>query len=780
VKVLVLPRDENPYQGLLYGAMDPDVEVRYLDGPTSSQTLNLLALPFLLLWYRARGFRLLHVHWVHPFLLAWARRDWSRGIVQHTFELFLALADALGYRIVWTAHNLRPHEQVFRDDAAARRVLVERSDAVIAHSRHTAAEISAWGATRVVVIPQGVDRATGSERIGRDEARRALDLDLDPTRTVVLFFGKVLEYKGVDLLIDAVGALPPTVPLDLLVVGQCRDDELRRDLQARAAWAGERVRTRFEFVPDAELAVYLAAADLAAFPFRSVTNSSSVATALGAGLPVIVPRLATLDDLPADAGIRYEPGPAGLVGALTDAVEQSVSERASGRAAAERFASERTWALAASATRELYAAVSGTPVVARAMPAGMKAVFVTPYPPKPDGIGAHTRELVAALTQVEGVDVEVVTSRRPAGPVATPGVHRVLAADPRCTADVAARLHRLEPDVLHYQFAIPAFGLAAVSAVRAGARARRADPNLRILITLHEVSREIDLLGPVGLRVYRALVAIADAVIVHTTEAHDLVVRACGADPRRVWVTPLGAAPPPVGSLAPDAVAAVRARYGLTGHEPDGRPLALCFGYLHTDKGIEHLIEAVARLQQADALPAAGLDVLISGTVRPRSGVFRYFERRDRDYELALRRAVEHHGLTDCVRFVGFVDSADVPALFAAARVVVVPYTKVTQSSVLGMATVAGVPVVASDLPGLREALGDGGVLVPPADPDALATALASVVTDDALAARLGEAQKRRGAETGFDVVAAELVEIYAAVRAAPARAARRGSIDVR
>ena len=105
-----------------------------------------------------------------------------------------------------------------------------------------------------------------------------------------------------------------------------------------------------------------------------------------------------------------------------------------------------------------------------------------------------------------------------------------------------------------------------------------------------------------------------------------------------------------------------------------------------------------------------------------------------------------------------------------------VPYTKVTQSSVLGMATVAGVPVVASDLPGLREALGDGGLLVPPGDPDALAAAVSRIVTDEALAAKLREAQKQRGAETGFDVVAAELVEIYEAVRAAPPRSADRRS----
>jgi glycosyltransferase involved in cell wall biosynthesis len=357
VKVLVLPRDENPYQGFLYGAMDPrDVEVRYLDGPTRSQTVNLLALPFLLLWHRAHGFRLLHVHWVHPFLLAWARGERARGLVQRGFVLFLALADALGYRIVWTAHNLLPHVPVFRDDVEARRTLMEHSDVVIAHSRHTADELEAWGAARVVVVPQGIDRLAAAGPAARANARR--QLGLDPTRPVVVFFGKVLEYKGVDLLLDAVAALPPSVAVNVVVVGLCRDDRLRRDLELRARRAGERVRTRFTFVPEPELAAYLGTADFAVFPFRSVTNSSSVATALGAGLPVIVPQLPTLDDLPADATVRYEPGLAGLTEALTRAAALDPQARAELRAGAERFATHRTWPAAAAATQRVYAEVA--------------------------------------------------------------------------------------------------------------------------------------------------------------------------------------------------------------------------------------------------------------------------------------------------------------------------------------------------------------------------------------------------------------------------------------
>ena len=174
--------------------MDPhDVEVRYLDGPTSSQTVNLLALPFLLVWHRARGVRLLHIHWVHPFLLAWARGDRTRGAVQRGFELFLALADALGYRIVWTAHNLLPHVPVFRDDVAARRALLAHSDAVIAHSRQPRTS-SRPAARRGSSSSLRASSARRRRTPPRASARRALGLD--PTGPVILFFGKVLRVQG--------------------------------------------------------------------------------------------------------------------------------------------------------------------------------------------------------------------------------------------------------------------------------------------------------------------------------------------------------------------------------------------------------------------------------------------------------------------------------------------------------------------------------------------------------------------------------------------------------
>lgn len=385
----------------------------------------------------------------------------------------------------------------------------------------------------------------------------------------------------------------------------------------------------------------------------------------------------------------------------------------------------------------------------------MRVVMVTPYPPKPDGIGEHTRMLVHALSSFDDVGVDVLTLRRPAPDRPEPHVHRSLSVAPWAAWATMRMLRRARPDIVHIQFAVPALGLSGLGAVVAGAWVRRTC-GTRLVITLHEVRRELDLLRGVGRGVYRFLVALADVVVVHTSEARDLVVRECGAHPDAVVLTPLGAEPP-VDELVESAVLAdVRSRHGLT-----NRPVALCFGYLHPDKGIEHLVEAVERLRSRSLSGADDFDVVIAGAVRPRSGVFRLFGLKDRAYESELRESVQAAGLSDQVRFVGFVPRDDVPALFTLARTVVMPCRKVTQSSVLGSVIAAGTPVIASDLPGLRETLGDAGILVQPGHPDEIADALSAVVSDDRFASELRGRARRRSDAISLATVAASLRDVY-------------------
>lgn len=165
----------------------------------------------------------------------------------------------------------------------------------------------------------------------------------------------------------------------------------------------------------------------------------------------------------------------------------------------------------------------------------------------------------------------------------------------------------------------------------------------------------------------------------------------------------------------------------------DGRLHVVYVGRMLPDKGPDVLVDALARLGRAD------VRATLVGTVgfTPDAPLS--------PYEQALREAAAPLG--DRVTWLPFRPRAEVADLLRTADVVVVPsrWPEPFALTVLeGMAS--GAAVVASEIGGIPEAAGDAGVLVPPADPDALAGALAALADDPALLSRT-RAGARRHAE---------------------------------
>jgi glycosyltransferase involved in cell wall biosynthesis len=355
VRVLVAPKDENPYQQFLYEqATAAGADICFEQGPSKSQTLNLLLAPVMLARYRLRGYRILHIHWIFQFSLPWARRaPTARRVMQGWFWLYLWWAKRLGYRIVWTAHDLLPHDQVFFDDRRARRVLIDRADVVIALSSSSKVQLGALGATNVQMIPFGSYAEPYPRLLGREEARGKLGLG--PNDIAVLLIGKIEPYKGADLLLEVAASLPLSSPVKVVLAGACSDPIYRATLSDLALRAGSRVTARLERIPDEEMAVYLDAADFAAFPFRSVTNSSSILLAQSFGLPVLIPNLESLSDVPEGSALRYDPSEHGLVLALERAAELSDELRKDMGRAAQAHADSMDWPTVARLHLEVYA-----------------------------------------------------------------------------------------------------------------------------------------------------------------------------------------------------------------------------------------------------------------------------------------------------------------------------------------------------------------------------------------------------------------------------------------
>jgi glycosyltransferase involved in cell wall biosynthesis len=357
MKVMVFPRDDqNPYQRMLYGEMERlGTAVSYLGRLTPSHTLNLLLLPLETAVRRAAGARLVHLHWVFGFSLPGSGRFPSlRRLAQAWFVLWLSTTRLLGVHVVWTAHNVLPHAPVFADDVAARRALVATSHLVLAHSPSALAGLAALGAvpSRSTVIPHGP-----LAPVVPCGSIRAPGIGSGPRQ--VLFFGKILEYKGVDDLLAAFTGLSAGAVVQLVVAGQCDDPAAQARLSALAQASRKPVVLRLERIPDRDVASLFESADVVALPYRHVTTSGCAMLALAYGRPLIVPESSAFAHLPRDAVVRFDGTRPGLTSALSQVANADSPALAAMSAAARAYAAELSWSKIAMRTKNEMQSVLG-------------------------------------------------------------------------------------------------------------------------------------------------------------------------------------------------------------------------------------------------------------------------------------------------------------------------------------------------------------------------------------------------------------------------------------
>jgi glycosyltransferase involved in cell wall biosynthesis len=288
-----------------------------------------------------------------------------------------------------------------------------------------------------------------------------------------------------------------------------------------------------------------------------------------------------------------------------------------------------------------------------------------------------------------------------------------IADRPRPARDAAAVLRlrglltRHAPDVVHAH-GLRA-GAAAVFAL-AGPRGRRPRPAL--LVTVHNSVPPGTVSRAVYLVLERLTARRADAVLCVSA---DLAGRMRRAGARDVVLAAVPA--PAVAAPSAEAIGKARADIGAC-----GRPVVLAVGRLARQKGFDTLVDAAVIWRDRDPLPR----LVIAG-----------------DGPLARSLAARSAAAGTDVRFLG--ERADVPALLAAADVVVVPSRWEGQPLIVQEALRAGRPLVASRVGGIPALTGEAGaLLVPPDDPPRLAAAVTSVLDDPVLSGHLASAAVER------------------------------------
>ncbi|PZO57091.1 MAG: hypothetical protein DI639_15180 [Leifsonia xyli] len=230
-----------------------------------------------------------HMHWTAPIV---QRSDDDLATARTRLDRFRTAVDAArsrGARLVWTIHNVLPHDARHLElELELNRYLAATADVVHVMNRATPDAVSDFytlDPAKVVHIPHPSYQGVYPASIGRPEARAALGLGT--SERTVLAFGQMRPYKGLDLLIDAVRALAPAERPVLLLAGRTSDE----DRAVIDSLLGDDVRAvrEHDHVEDVDVQRWFRAADLAVFPYRRVLNSGALHLAASFEVPAVLP-----------------------------------------------------------------------------------------------------------------------------------------------------------------------------------------------------------------------------------------------------------------------------------------------------------------------------------------------------------------------------------------------------------------------------------------------------------------------------------------------------------
>jgi glycosyltransferase involved in cell wall biosynthesis len=215
------------------------------------------------------------------------------------FEVWLlSFAHRRGIKIVYTVHNVLPHDTGERHRRLYQR-LYTLADRLICHdaaAKQRLVERFGQEASRISIVPHGQLHAPES-RNTQPEARRRLGFSA--YECVVLWQGILAPYKGVGFLLDAWRTVSAANPQARLAVVGGGDERVAREIRDKVESLGLNgsVRLELRFITVPELEDFHSAADILVYPYADATTSGALMTGIGFGKAIIATRTPAFEQI---------------------------------------------------------------------------------------------------------------------------------------------------------------------------------------------------------------------------------------------------------------------------------------------------------------------------------------------------------------------------------------------------------------------------------------------------------------------------------------------------
>jgi D-inositol-3-phosphate glycosyltransferase len=263
-----------------------------------------------------------------------------------------------GVPVVYTAHDAKPFTGISWFDWARYR----EADAVVVLSSKAFEDLVTGGveASKIARLHHGnYLRYCRESDLTREDAKRLLGIPSGAH--VVLFFGTIAPYKGLDVLIDAFSLLLHEEPdLYLIVAGQPLEDFAPYRRQIERLDLAKRVILDLQYIPFAEVPKYFLSADVVAFPYREIYQSGVVQLAYGFSRPVVGTNVGGLGETITEdqTGLVAEEVEArALARAIGQVLAEPAKAEAMGRRGRQLAETKYSWSAIAQKTAEIYRSV---------------------------------------------------------------------------------------------------------------------------------------------------------------------------------------------------------------------------------------------------------------------------------------------------------------------------------------------------------------------------------------------------------------------------------------
>lgn len=202
-------------------------------------------------------------------------------------------------RIICIADNVLPHEKR-PGDKAFTRYFIKPVDGFITMSEKVLNDLRLFSSKPAQLVVHPLYDNFG-EKVPKEAARQKLGIS--PSDKILLFFGFIRKYKGLDMLLEAMQLIQqqdPANTIKLLVAGEFYEDRKPYEQQIASLGIADKLILHTDFIPDSEVKYYCCAADAVVQPYRNATQSGVTPLAYHFEVPMIVTNVGGLPSLVPD------------------------------------------------------------------------------------------------------------------------------------------------------------------------------------------------------------------------------------------------------------------------------------------------------------------------------------------------------------------------------------------------------------------------------------------------------------------------------------------------